>query len=95
MLACSAMVACTNTDEPEVEINAEGKAYVSVKLVSSSLNGSRSTTDGNYENAVSNPNENLINGGKSIFLFYEEDGRWVTSGVITTETPAGSGASDC
>ena len=90
MLACSAMVACTNTDEPEVEINAEGKAYVSVKLVSSSLNGSRSTTDGNYENANPAETENKIDGSKSIFLFYEGDGHWVTSGVITTETPVGT-----
>ena len=94
MLACSAMVACTNEDAPVVDNNAEGKAYVSVKLVSSSLNGSRSTTSNGYENANPAETENKIDGSKSIFLFYEETGHWVTSGVISTETPDGSGASD-
>ena len=94
MLASVALVGCTNEDLPEVDNNAEGKAYVSVKLVSSSLNGSRSTTSTGYEEANPAAIENKIDGSKSIFLFYEETGRWVTSGVITDETPAGSGASD-
>ena len=94
MLASVALVGCTNEDVPEVDNNAEGKAYVSVKLVSSSLNGSRSTTSTGYEEANPAAIENKIDGSKSIFLFYEETGRWVTSGVITDETPAGSGASD-
>ena len=94
MLASVALVGCTNEDLPEVDNNAEGKAYVSVKLVSSSLNGSRSTTSTGYEDANPAATENKIDGSKSIFLFYEETGRWVTSGVISTETPAGSNASD-
>ena len=94
MLASVALVGCTNEDLPEVDNNAEGKAYVSVKLVSSSLNGSRSTTSTGYEEANPAETENKIDGSKSIFLFYEETGRWVTSGVISTETPAGTDATD-
>ena len=47
MLACSAMVACTNTDEPEVDNGgAKGnESYLAVKLVNPSA-GSRAT--GNY-----------------------------------------------
>ena len=51
MLACSAMVACTNED---VIDNGQGNpqdantAYVSVKLVMASEGGSRATTDGGY-----------------------------------------------
>ena len=98
MLACSAMVACTNDDVLDNPVDnpvngADGKAYVSVKLVTSTSNGSRSTTDGGYE--VANPElEKKITGDKSIFLFYEEDGAWVTSGVIATQSPNGSGATD-
>ena len=98
MLACSAMVACTNDDLLEnpndQPVNgADGKAYVSVKLVSSDSNGSRSTTNGGYETA--DPElEKKIDGSKSIFLFYEKDGRWVTSGVISTQTPNGTDAND-
>ena len=94
MLASVALVGCTNEDVPEVDNNAEGKAYVSVKLVSSSLNGSRSTTSTGYEDANPAATENKIDGSKSIFLFYEKDGRWVTSGVITNQTPASTGATD-
>ena len=92
MLACSAMVACTNEDllENNGLVGAEGQAYVNVKLVTSTSNGSRSTSDGGYAAG----NENLINGGNSIFLFYEEDGHWVTSGVISTETPSKDNVAD-
>ena len=96
MLACSAMVACTNDDLLENNENlegAEGKAYVSVKLVSSASNQGRSVTDSGYEAA--NPElEKKIDGSKSIFLFYEENGKWVTSGVISTQTPSGTDAND-
>ena len=98
MLASVALVGCTSEDlldNPgnEPQNGAEGKAYVSVKLVTSDSNGSRSTTSGGYE--VANPElEKKIDGSKSIFLFYENDGRWVTSGVISTQSPDKNDADD-
>ena len=88
MLACSAMVACTNED---VIDNGQGNpqdantAYVSVKLVMASEGGSRATTDGGY--VTGTEAEQKIDGEKSIFLFYDAQGKWVTSGTVTTSTP--------
>ena len=90
MLACSAMVACTNEDEPEVntgnENGGKAEAYMSVKLVMTETGGSRATDggynpgeDGEAEGTIS---EQKIDGTKSIFLFYDELGNWVTSGQL-------------
>ncbi len=89
LLACSAMVACTNEDV--IENNGQGNAqdantaYVSVKLVMASEGGSRATTDGGY--VTGTEAEQKIDGEKSIFLFYDAQGKWVTSGTVTTSTP--------
>ena len=88
MLACSAMVACTNTDEPENKIEGQeaNTAYVSVKLVMTSESGSRATTDGGY--AVGSKEEQTISSDKSIFLFYDKDGKWVTDGKVLAQDPS-------
>ena len=89
MLACSAMVACTNDDV--LENNELGNkeamdAFVSVKLVMSDGVYSRATTDGGYE--AGTDYESTINETNSIFLFYDVNGNWVTSGKLVTQTPA-------
>ena len=86
------MVACTNDDvlENPVDNPVNGQeantAYVSVKLVMTTEGGSRATTDGGYD--VGTPAEQKIDGTKSIFLFYDENGKWVTSGTVATSEPA-------
>ena len=86
MLASVALVGCTNTDEPEVnngnENESAGKAYVSVKLVMTNANGSRAVKEHGF--AVGELTEQTISiaADKSIFLFYDKDGKWVTSGQI-------------
>ena len=102
MLACSAMVACTNTDEPEInngkENGGKAEAYMSVKLVMTETGGSRAT-DGGYNagedgTAVGTISEQKIDGTKSIFLFYDEKGNWVTSGqLISANALSNGGAS--
>ena len=100
MLACSAMVACTNTDEPEVntgnENGGKAEAYMSVKLVMTETGGSRATDggynpgeDGEAEGTIS---EQKIDGTKSIFLFYDELGNWVTSGQLISADAFADGA---
>ena len=83
MLACSAMVACTNEEEPVVnngnENNGKAEAYMSVKLVMTDAIGSRAT-DGGYAEGESD--EQKIDGNQSIFLFYDDLGNWVTSGQL-------------
>ena len=85
MLACSAMVACTNDDlleNNEQQNEAKGKAYVSVKLVMTETSGNRAATDMGFD--VGTEAEQTIStaADKSIFLFYDAQGNWVTSGQI-------------
>ena len=87
MLACSAMVACTNDDVLDNPVDnpvngADGKAYVSVKLVMTETNTGRATTDLGFD--VGTKAEQTIStaADKSIFLFYDKDDKWVTSGQI-------------
>ena len=77
MLACSAMVACTNTDEPEVDNGgAKGnESYLAVKLVNPSA-GSRAT--GNYaygseaEQTVTSARFYLFNADGSAYTIDDE-----------------------
>ena len=102
MLASIALVGCTNTDEPEVnngnENGGKAEAYMSVKLVMTETGGSRAT-DGGYNagedgTAVGTISEQKIDGTKSIFLFYDEKGNWVTSGqLISANALSNGGAS--
>ena len=84
MLACSAMVACTNEDPidngNENPANGKNDAYVSVKFAMPETGGSRATSDGGYD--VGNTTEQTIVVGKSIFLFYDANGNYVTSGNL-------------
>ena len=94
MLASVALVGCTSEDSPEVNNgneanNAEGKAYVSVKLMMTESNGSRATGDLGYNTGV--PSEQTINAANSVFLFFDVNGDFVASGDLITRTPSASG----
>ena len=84
MLACSAMVACTSEDSPEVnngnENGAKNTSYVGVKLIMNETGSSRATTDGGYK--TGDPSEQNIEIDNSIFLFYDGAGNYVTFGTL-------------
>ena len=89
MLASIALVGCTNDDELFVENgqqdNKYATNYVSVKLIMTESNGSRATgtNDGGYN--TGEPVEQAIDIDKSIFLFYDEAGNYVTSGSLVAK----------
>ena len=89
MLACTALVGCTNNDEPMNNGNENnGKkdnAYMAINIKVASDAGSRAVEDGGY--VAGDANENTITAANSIFLFYDAAGKWVTSGVVTGATP--------
>ena len=88
MLACSAMVACTNTDEPNVkkeqQTTEKANGYMSVKLIMTESIGGRAATDGGYDKGTTD--EQKIDVNKSIFLFYDANGKYVASGDLKTST---------
>lgn len=88
MLACTALVGCTSEDAPVVdngnENNGKEEAYMKVKLIMNDNIYSRATGDAGYQRGVAD--EQAINGDNSIFLFYDKDGNWVTSGVLIDES---------
>ena len=97
MLACSAMVACTNEDPidngSENPANGKNDAYVSVTFAMPETGGSRATSDGGYD--VGNTTEQTIVVDKSIFLFYDANDNYVTFGnlvgqVTTNEDAQGN-----
>ena len=77
------LTACNK--EPEQVTGPTGDAYVSVQISMASTVGTRAT-DGGFH--IGEANEQKIFADKSIFLFYDEDGKWVTSGQLITETPS-------
>ena len=83
MLACTALVGCTNNDEPANNGSENGKqdAYVKVRLVMTDTAGSRSAEGGKYE--VGEEYEQRIDINKTIFLFYNESGEYIASGHLT------------
>lgn len=89
MLTCFAVVACTNEDTPEVSNgvdNAGGTVYMAVKFDISDTAGSRAV---NNENALYNTGstaEQTIDPNKSIFLFYDGSGKYVTFGTVSQST---------
>ena len=89
MLACTALVGCTNNDEPVNNGNENnGKkdnAYMAINIKVASDAGSRAITDEGY--VAGTDDENTITAANSIFLFYDAAGKWVTSGVVTGATP--------
>ena len=78
------LTGCDSKVEPTPEDGA-GKAYVSVRITMASTADTRATTDGGF--AVGTEAEQKINGANSIFLFYDKDGKWVTSGQLQTQAP--------
>ena len=65
-------------------------AYVSVQLSMASSAGSRAAADGGFDNG--SDNEQKIFPGKSIFLFYDAAGNWITSGELQSSTISATGA---
>ena len=84
MLACSAMVACTNEDPfdngNEQQSGAKGKAYVVVKIMDGEGIGSRGTK-GSPEFHLGTADEHAIK--TADFYFYDEAGNYVTEAQLT------------
>ena len=84
MLACSAMVACTNEDVidngNEQQSGAKGKAYVVVKIMDGEGIGSRGIK-GSPEFHLGTADEHAIK--TADFYFYDEDGNYVTEAQLT------------
>ena len=88
MLACTALVGCTNEDElvnNENENQQKGdKAYVMVKI-----NNTEGISSRGYEGGFANGNEHAI---KNVnFYFYSAEGTFVTEGEIWTDEKTGEG----
>ena len=81
MLACSAMVACTNEDSLENEENSalKGNSYLSVNL-SMGNPTSRATQNESFDNGTADEAEVLDK--NVVFLFYDASGNYVTEGAI-------------
>ena len=97
MLACTALVGCTNDElieEPvNNPVNGKNDAYISVKFAMPEASGARATSDDGY--SVGNNAEQTITTANSIFLFYDVNNNYVTSGnlvggVTTDETATGN-----
>ena len=96
MLACTALVGCTNEDvvNNEQENQNGSNAYMAVRLVMADSYNSRAAEDGGYNEglgAEGEPSEQKIDGTKSIFLFYDGSGKYVTSGQLLTQTDFSEG----
>ena len=81
MLACSAMVACTNEDSLENEENSalKGNSYLSVNL-SMGNPTSRATQNESFDNGTTD--EAAVLDKNVVFLFYDASGNYVTEGAI-------------
>ena len=84
MLACSAMVACTNEDAPvnNGNDNQKGDAYVTVKLAMSGNVGSRAFQDGQFVDGE----ENEVAVNKAIFYFFDANGQGCADKFVMTNT---------
>ena len=86
MLASIALVGCTNEEliENPNDPQNEGKStsYVSVKLLMAESNKGRAASDGGYAQDEQISAEQTINTEKTIFLFYDGDGNYVTFGSL-------------
>lgn len=74
MLACTALVGCSNDDEPNVPVN--GESYVAINIVSPG--GSSRAEAGGYE--VGSEQENAAE--KALFVFFDKNDKVVESQVI-------------
>ncbi len=76
----------TGCENKEPENNGdEAKAYMSVRISMASTAGTRAGDGGFKEGSTA---EQAINSTNSIFLFYDVDGKYVTSGQLATQDPA-------
>ena len=85
MLACTALVGCTNDELIEDPVNnqeneAKGKAYVVVKIMDGEGIGSRGSA-GNPKFHLGTADEHLIK--TADFYFYDESGNYVTEAQLT------------
>lgn len=74
------LTGCETGQGPETNGD-EAKAYMSVRISMASTAGTRAS-DAGFEAGTTA--EQTINVGNSIFLFYDKDGNWVTSGQLAT-----------
>ena len=84
-LACALVAGCANEDTPAVDNGTqaqEGSSYMAVNLVMSTDAASRAVTDGGFENG--SVDESAVDVTKSVFLFYDNNGNYLTSGNIST-----------
>ena len=89
MLACSAMVACTNTDEPEVNNGEEsrGDSYLSVKLVNPTI-ASRAFEDGEgNESKVANARFYLFDAKGDAYIIADKSENPKNSGKNYVDAP--------
>ena len=88
MLACTALVGCTNEDEllneEQQPTTEKSNAFMSVKLIMTESTGGRATTDGGYDKG--SEAEQAIVPAKSIFLFYDAQNKYVASGDLQVAT---------
>ena len=76
MLACSAMVACTNDElleNNENQVNGKADAYLAVRILDANGSESRATSEGGYDYSTT---EHTIS--TAHFYFYDENGKYVT-----------------
>lgn len=74
------LTGCETGQGPETNGD-EAKAYMSVRISMASTAGTRASEAGFEAGTTA---EQTINTGKSIFLFYDASGNWVTSGQLAT-----------
>ena len=90
-LACALVAGCANEDTPAVDNGTqvqEGSSYMAVNLVMSTDAASRAADDGGFDNGTDV--EGGVSISKSVFLFYDAAGKYLTKGnIITDEIPEG------
>ena len=86
MLACTALVGCTNEDVVNNENEKGQQAYMAVTIVNPVGMNSRGTV-GNSEFVNGTANENAVN--KVDFYFYDQNGNYLRKG-ITANNPTGT-----
>lgn len=88
LLACGGMLSCSNNDDivvdgpqddDDVALNS---SYMAVNLVMNN-SGTRAVDDGGFVNG--SEDESAIDVTKSVFLFYDVNGNYLTKGTISTE----------
>lgn len=76
---------CSN-EEPTTPNNNEGNQFMAISLEMVG-NGTRATTDGGF--IAGTEDESAVDVNKSIFLFYDANGNFLTSGTIVSDQTTG------